>query len=84
MIAVADVARATEPTDRLTRRLIQQLGSPQYAIRKSAEDELQRMGRSAIDQLLEAQYDENSEIRLAVRELLARLPMRGVRISPTS
>lgn len=58
--------------------LIQQLGSRQYAIRKSAEDELRRLGRAAFDELLLAQFDENPEIRFNVQRLLSQLPIRWV------
>ena len=72
----ADVARTPGPAASEVHELIQQLGSTQYAIRKSAEDQLRQMGRTALDHLLIAQFDTDPEIRFNVRQLLAKLPIR--------
>ena len=75
-LLLSDVTRTLEPSDVRVRQLIQRLGSKQYAIRKSAEDELQRLGRAALDQLLVAQFNEDAEVRHAVLDLLSRMTIR--------
>lgn len=65
------------------QKLIQQLGSQDYGTRKAAQDEIQQLGHAAIDYLLSAQQHESSEVRLAVRELLVRLPIRWTEGSPS-
>ena len=75
-LVAADVARNPGPAASEVRELIQQLGSTQYAIRKSAEDQLRQIGRTALDHLLIAQFDTDPEIRFNVRQLLAKLPIR--------
>lgn len=56
--------------DRRVRRLIEQLGAPQYASRELAQAELRRLGLSAFDALLNAQSHEDIEIALRARYLL--------------
>ncbi len=70
-------------TENQIQKLIQQLGSQDYGTRKAAQGELQRLGHQVIDQLLIAQHDESSEVRLAARELLVRLPIRWTEGNPS-
>ena len=78
----SEVERPVANEDQV-QTLIQQLGSLDYGTRKAAQDELQQLGHAVIDQLLTAQQHDNSEIRLAVRELLVRLPIRWTEGSPS-
>ena len=60
-------------------RLIQQLGASGYSLRQRAAGELRQLGPLALDQLLQAQLEENAEISLAARHLVGQLPLRWVR-----
>ena len=69
-------AETTKPQSAIQQRvgkLIQQLDSQGYVQRKHAENELRHLGHDAFDQLLEAQYNDSSEISLAAKQLIARL-----------
>ena len=74
-VMAADVHPADNAAIRV-HSLIQRLGSTQFSIRKSAADELRRLGDVALDPLLEAQYDEDLEVRSAIRELLSQFQIR--------
>jgi len=82
-IGWTEIQRPATTSELQIQKLIQQLGSQDYGTRKSAQDDLQRLGHAAVDQLLLAQDNENSEIRLAVRELLVRLPIRWTDGNPS-
>lgn len=64
---------ADRATERRVPKLIQQLGARGYQQRKFAEAELRELGHVAIDDLLEAQYNESPEISLAAQQLLSQL-----------
>lgn len=71
--AYAESTKLTDPTQTRVQKLIKQLGAAGYVQRKHAESELRILGYEAFDQLLEAQYDEFSEISLAAQQLIGRL-----------
>jgi tetratricopeptide (TPR) repeat protein len=86
--AIADIAAAS---DRATSaeslkeqeakidRLIQQLGSPQYAAREKAQSELDQMGLEAFDALNEAQNHNDIEIALRARYLVRGMQVNWAR-----
>src|SRR5258708_28053691 len=67
-LVVVVLGCAPDPTD-----LVNQLGSPRYALRESAEGELARLGRAALPALRAAKDSKDPEIRTRVTALLARI-----------
>lgn len=61
------------PREGDTRKLIEQLGHPSYAVRVRARENLERMGLQAFDDLHEAQYHPDSEIAMTARYLVGSL-----------
>jgi len=59
--------------------LIEQLGSPQFAVREKAHEQLRGLGLAAFDALLDAQQDKDIEIALRARYLLRGMPIQWVR-----
>lgn len=81
-IAVQCIARTATPAtpkNERVQQLIQKLGAKRYAERHFAERELQYLAHEAIDQLLEAQFDESSEISLAAQHILSSLTINWTR-----
>lgn len=78
-LGAAEGARATAAEVDVTadeaaiRRLVDQLGAPQFAAREKAQAELQRLGLSAFDFLYEAQQHDDIEISLRARFLVKAL-----------
>ena len=69
----AETATPLSAIQQRVDKLIQQLDSQGYVQRKHAENELRHLGHEAFDQLLEAQYNDSSEISLAAKQLIGRL-----------
>lgn len=69
---VVDAASETD-VEAAIARLIEQLGSPDYATRVRAREELLRIGLPAIDALQPAQYHADSQIAFAARSLIDTL-----------
>ena len=66
--------RASQPGT--VGELVEKLGSPSYATRIRARQELQRLGLDAFDVLLEAQHHLDTEIATAARQLVSSLWVR--------
>lgn len=78
-VTKAEADPPIDPSARQIQQLIKQLGAKSYVQRQQARTQLQHLGNEAIEQLLEAQYDDSSEISLASRQLLGRLSVRWTR-----
>ena len=75
-VGFADANRPEKSTEQRIQQLIRQLGSKSYGVRKHAESELRQLGAEAIEQLLEAQYDDSTEISLAAQQLLGSFNLK--------
>ncbi|HEX3600902.1 MAG TPA: tetratricopeptide repeat protein [Lacipirellulaceae bacterium] len=60
-------------------KLIQQLGNPQFAARRSASNELRQIGAEAFDSLHAATEDTDPEIAASANYLLRQIAVRWVR-----
>lgn len=67
-----DVAADLEPR---VERLVRQLGSPRYTLRRAAANELRQIGPAAFDQLYGATDDTDPEIAASARYLLQQIPI---------
>ncbi|MDA1048936.1 MAG: hypothetical protein O3C40_00445 [Planctomycetota bacterium] len=56
-------------------RLIEQLGSPQFATREKAQSRIQSLGLAVFDALLEAQHHRDIEVARRARYLLRGMPV---------
>jgi len=56
-------------------RLIEQLGSPQYATREKAQSKIQSLGLAVFDALIEAQQHRDIEVARRARYLLRGMPV---------
>lgn len=76
-LAIAILASAATgaepPAPRDVARLVRALGSPNYAKREHATQELIRLGTSSRAALVEAARDADAEVRLRAREILAQV-----------
>lgn len=71
-----ETAASNDPSQALDariRKLIEQLGDPQYATRERAQGELKRLGLTAFDALYEAQNHDDIEISLRAQYLVRSL-----------
>src|SRR5262245_2162457 len=59
--------------------LIRQLGSPRYTVRRTAANELRRIGPEAFDLLHDASSDADPEVAASARYLLRQITVRWVR-----
>ena len=72
-----DVVRP-EPSAQIAR-LIEQLGSPQFATREKAQSRIQSLGLDVFDALLDAQHHRDIEIARRARYLLRGMPVQWSR-----
>ena len=77
--AVAD--KTPQQTDERIRRLIEQLGDPQYQVREHAQQELSRMGFAAFDALSEAENHEDIEVAAQAKYLVDQIRVDWTRDS---
>ncbi|HUG68953.1 MAG TPA: hypothetical protein VMM76_14485, partial [Pirellulaceae bacterium] len=56
-------------------RLIEELGSPQYAAREQAQSKIQSLGLAVFDALVEAQHHRDLEVARRARYLLRGMPV---------
>lgn len=56
-------------------RLIEELGSPQYAAREQAQSKIQSLGLAVFDALVEAQHHRDLEVARRARYLLRGMPI---------
>jgi len=68
----SSVAQEAEPAARLAR-LVRELGHASFEIRDAASEELAELGEMAEAELAAAAGDDDPEVRLRARQLLARL-----------
>jgi tetratricopeptide (TPR) repeat protein len=77
-LAAADKETTAELDSRIGK-LIEELGSSQYATREKAQAQLRSLGLAAFDALLEARYHKDIEVAQRVRFLLRGIPVAWVR-----
>ena len=68
VVGFVGFAPAPDPVD-----LVNQLGSPRYALRESAESDLVRLGRAALPALRDSKDSKDPEIRARVSAILASI-----------
>ena len=68
-----------DSTDARIDELIQQLGSPQFAVRRAAANEIRKIGPEAFDQLHAATDDSDPEIAANANYLLRQIDVRWTR-----
>lgn len=70
-------ASATKPATKAEiEKLIRELGSPQFATRRAASNELRRIGPDAFDSLFAATEDSDPEIAASANYLLRQITVR--------
>ncbi len=75
-LRAADDRETTRPEQEAEiSRLIEQLGSPQYATREMAQAKIQTLGLEVFDALLEAQRHRDIEVARRARYLLRGMPV---------
>lgn len=79
-LADATPTSATQaiPTQQRIEQLVRQLGAPQFAVRRSAANELRRIGAEAFDALHAATEDADPEIASTAHYLLRQITVRWV------
>ncbi|MBI2480943.1 MAG: hypothetical protein HYV60_20620 [Planctomycetia bacterium] len=74
--AADDRGADTQEQEAKVARLIEELGSPQYATREQAQSKLQSMGLAVFDALVEAQHHRDIEVARRARYLLRGMPVQ--------
>lgn len=76
---VSRPAGAVDPLDARLGELIRQLGSPQFASRQAAANEIRKIGPEAFDQLHAATESTDPEIAASAKYLLRQIAVRWTR-----
>jgi tetratricopeptide (TPR) repeat protein len=77
--AASEQGDATTSLQRQIDELVRRLGSPHYAQRRAAANELRQIGPEAFDQLYSATDDADPEIAASARYLLQQIPVQWTR-----
>jgi tetratricopeptide (TPR) repeat protein len=77
--AKQQAAAMIDPLDARLDELIRQLGNPQFTVRRSAANEIRKIGPEAFDQLHAASDDSDPEIAASANYLLRQIAVRWTR-----
>src|SRR5689334_13543774 len=65
----------TPPSEPRVARLVRELGAPEYARRRQADDELKQLGRAGREELQKALAHADVEVRLRAKKLLEKIDL---------
>jgi hypothetical protein len=72
----------TPPSEPRVARLVRELGAPEYARRRQADDELKQLGRAGREELQKALTHADVEVRLRAKKLLEKIDLDDLFGSP--